>query len=175
MKEIINLENRKKIYDLLLKNPGLNLSKIAELLSMNVPLVDYHLNHMADNDLVIIVKEGGGSHKRYYIKGKTSYKDKKILGILRQETPLKIVIFLIKFPYSKHKDILNEFDLAASTLSYHINKLLKIGIIRYEESGPNKGYVINDKDEIINFLTRYRPSKVLNRFKETWDDDFSFL
>jgi len=75
-------------------------------------------------------------------------------------------------PNSKHKEILENFDLAASTLTYHINKLVKEGIINFYDSKKKKGYIIIDEKDVISFLVRYKPSKVLKRFKETWADDF---
>jgi predicted transcriptional regulator len=171
MLEELDLETRRKIYHLIKKHPGLNLSSIAELLGMNVPLVDYHTRCMAENELLVIVKEDG--FKRYYVKGIVGIKDKKFLGVLRQEIPLKIVLFLLDNPFSKHKEILKNFDLAGSTLTYHINKLVKQGIVYFNEATGERGYVITNKEEVIRFLIRYKPSKVLRRFKETWADDFT--
>lgn len=172
MKEIPELKNRKNIYRLIEKNPGINLSTIAEILKMSIPLVDYHTRQMAINGLITIEKDGGRGYKRYYITGKTGFKDKKFLRLLRQETPLKIVVYLLEHPYSKHKKILENFEISGSTLSYHINKLLKDGIVGFHEIGEKRGYYIIDKVEIINFLILYKPSKILKRFKETWADDF---
>ena len=54
MNKALDLETRKKIYHLIAKNPGLNLSKIAEMLQMNVPLVDYHTRYLKDDGLINI-------------------------------------------------------------------------------------------------------------------------
>ena len=170
MKKVLDIENRKKIYRVIEKNPGINLSSIAELLKMNVPLVDYHTLQLRDDQLITIDKTGG--FKRYYPVGKTGIKEKGILHVLRQEIPLKIVLFLIENPYSKHKEILVKFDIAGSTLTYHLNKLVKAGIIKYYEEGEIKGYVLADEKEVVKFLIKYKPSRVLKRFKETWADDF---
>jgi len=170
MKDKLDLENRKNIYRLIEKNPGINLSTLAEMLEISIPLADYHTLHMESGALITITKEGG--FKRYYVKGRTRVKDKIFLGLLRQETPLKIVLFLLENPYSKHKKILDRFDIAGSTLTYHINKLVKHGIVCFIESSEKRGYHIRDEKEVINFLIRYKPSKTLKRFKETWADDF---
>jgi len=170
MDEAGDLETRKRIYQLIVDHPGINLSTIAELLEMNVPLVDYHTHHLEENGLIIVEKEEG--FKRYYGKGEIAIEDKKLLRILRQEIPLKIVLFLLKNPNSKHKEILKHFDIAASTLTYHLNKLVKLGVIGLQQSGEEKGYAIINEAQVMNFLIRYKPSDVLRRFKETWADDF---
>jgi len=173
MNKALDLENRKKIYRFILEHPGVNLSRIAELLKMNVPLVDYHTLQLEDDGLISIVKEGG--FKRYFVSGKTGERDKRFLGVLRQETPLKIVLFLLDNPYSKHKEILKNFDIRGSSLTYHLNKLVKSGIVHHIKSSEKKGYVIPDEKGVYRFLIRYRPSTTLKRMKETWGDDFRIL
>jgi len=168
MSKVHDIENRKKIYNLIESNPGLNLSDISKILELKVQLVDYHTRYLETNELITAVKEEG--FKRYYISGQTGIKDKKMMGVLRQEIPLKIVLFLLEQPHSKHKEILENFDMAPSTLTYHINKLVKNEIIVFEDAQDKKGYTIINKKEIINFLTQYKPSKILKRFKETWTD-----
>ena len=172
MTKVLDLETRKAIYRLIAKHPGLNLTMIAEMLKMNVPLVDYHTRYLEDNELITIVKEGG--FKRYYIKGKTGVQDKRFLGVLRQEIPLALVMFLLKNPNSKHKDILAHFNLAASTLTYHLQKLIKNGVVNTVPRKGEQGYHLIDEKEVIRFLIQYKPSKVLKRFKDTWADDFNF-
>ncbi len=166
----LDLQTRKKIYHLIAKNPGLNLSSIAEMLCMSVPLVDYHTLFMVEQELIIVVKEEG--FKRYYVKGDIGTQDKKFLGILRQEIPLRIVQYLLEHPNSKHKEILDNFDIAGSTLTYHLNKLMKKGIVCFHNTKTKRGYSIANEIEVIRFLVLYKPSKVLKRFKETWADDF---
>ena len=171
MTEALDLETRQKIYQLIVTHPGLNLSSIADLLHMSVPLVDYHTRWMAESELILIAKEGG--FKRYYIKGNVGVKDKKYLNVLRQEIPLRIVQYLLEHPYAKHKEILENFDRAASTLTYHINKLIKIGVIHFNEAQNKRGYIVTNPNDVINFLVQYKPSKTLKRFKDTWTDDFT--
>jgi len=168
----LDLDSRKKIYELIANNPGVNLSTIAELLEMSIPLVDYHTKHMEDSGLISTIKEEGKGFKRYYLKGEMGTRDKKFLGVLRQETPLKIVLFLLEHPYSKHREILDHFELAGSTLSYHLKKLIRCDIVQYFEGSEQKGYLVKNEQEVIHFLIQYKPSKTLKRFKETWADDF---
>ena len=170
MTDALDLEIRRKIYRIIAKNPGVNLSNIAEMLNTSVQLVDYHTLFMFDKELIIAVREGG--FKRYYVKGNIGRLDKKLFGILRQESPLKIVLFLLEHPNSKHKEILDNFDFAGSTLTYHLNKLIERGIICFHDSKTKRGYSIINEKEVIRFLVVNRRSAFLKGFKETWADDF---
>ncbi len=168
MEEILELETRRKIHDLISKNPGLHLSKIAEILKMGTSLVDYHLIYLEKNEIVNFVKESG--YVRYYIKGKIGFEDKKILSILRQEIPLKIILYLLKTKILQHKEILQNLNIAPSTLSYHLKKLLKLNIIRVETYGGDKGYCVIDKKLIVSVLIQYKPYNLFESFNDIWID-----
>ena len=120
MNEILELEIQKKIYSLVLKNPGLNLSKIAEFIGISIQLADYHLHYLERNGLVDSIKQEG--YNRYYTKGDIGSRDKKYLSLFRQETLLKIVLFLLKNPYARHREIMDYLQISKSLLSYHLKK-----------------------------------------------------
>ena len=168
MNDVFELETRRKIYDIVEKNPGLHLSKIAELLNMRISLVEYHLIYLVKNQLFNANKESG--YLRFYVKGKIGIEDKKILSILRQAIPLQILIFLLKNDNSQHKAILENVNIAPSTLSYHLKKMLKLGIISVLSYGEEKGYFVNDRELIIRLLVKYKPYSVLEGFNDIWID-----
>ena len=168
MQDVLELETRRKIYDLINQNPGIHLSKISQILEMRTSLVEYHLLFLEKHEILKSDKETG--YKRYYIKGKIGVKDKKYLFILRQKTVLDIILFLLKKDVSPHKIILENVDVSASTLSYHLNKLLKKDIVELSRYGENKGYSIKNKEELISILIQYEPYKILDGFEDIWID-----
>jgi predicted transcriptional regulator len=168
MDEVLELEIRRKIYNLIAKNPGLHARKIAELISLSGQLTDYHLLYLERNKLITSVKEEG--YRRYYVEGKLGLRDRRRIAVLRQETPLKIVLFLLRNPNSQHKDILAYFDIAKSTISYHLQKLVKNEIIVVQGSGKDKRYHVINEKEIIALLIRYKPYSRIESFRELWAD-----
>ena len=168
MKDVLELETRRQIYDLITKNPGIHLSKVAKLLKMRTSLVDYHILFLEKHGLIISDKETG--FKRHYVKGKIGLEDKQYLFILRQKTVLKIILYLLKSDYSKHKDILDNVDVSASTLSYHLNKLVKNDIIELSRYGDNKGYKIKNREELVSVLVQYKPYSLIDGFNDVWAD-----
>jgi len=168
MKQASELEKQQQIYILVLKQPGLHINKIAQLLNIDRQLIIYHLRYLEKHGLITITKEKG--YTRCYIVGEIGIEDKKKLSLLRQEIPLKIVLFLLKHPYAKHKEILEKFDIAKSTLSYHLKKLVQQGIIDIQDIGTEKGYSIINEKETINFLIKYKPSRIALGLKDTWTD-----
>jgi len=168
MQDVLELETRKKIYDIIDRNPGIHLSKISQILKMRISLVEYHLNFLEKHELISVDKETG--YKRYFIKGKIGVEDKRYLFILRQKTVLEIILFLLKNDFSPHKTILENVKVSPSTLSYHLNKLLKKGIVELNRYGENKGYRIKNRDEILSILIRYKPYRILDGFEDIWSD-----
>ena len=160
------LKTRRKIYDCVAKNPGLHVSKISEILQMSVPLVDYHM-HQLENDKLIAIVKGGGYKRCYIADNKIGINEKKIISLLREKTPLKIVLFLLKHPNAKHNDICNHLNIASSLLPYHMKKLIDQGIIDIPPSG--KGFRIKNKKEIVRFLRRYHLRSITEKFTDTWD------
>ncbi len=169
MKEILELETRRKISIILKRNPGLHLSKIAEMLDVRISLLEYHLSHMEKHNVITSLKEVG--YKRYYlVDSNLGANEKRILAVLRRETPLKIVLLLLKNPKLTHKEILSNFTISPSTLSWHIKRLLKYQVLEIEVSGKEKRYkVTNDKD-VIKLLMRYKPFMFKESFNNIWSD-----
>ena len=168
MQDVLELETRRKIYDLINQNPGIHLSKISQMLKMRTSLVEYHLLFLEKHEIISHDKETG--YKRYYIKGQIGIKDKKYLFILRQKTVLEIILYLLKNDVSLHKVILENVKVSPSTLSYHLNKLIKNDIIELNRYGENKGYRLKNRDEIVSILIQYKPYKILDGFEDIWND-----
>jgi predicted transcriptional regulator len=169
MVQALDLENRKKIYLLIEANPGLNLSTIAEKLTINIPLADYHLHYLEETNLISSVKEGG--YKRYYIKGEIGEEDKKILSLLQQDYPLQIVTFLLEHPHSKPRDIKTKVLVSSALLSYYLRKLVKYKVIGESLSGEKKEFAVVNEELVVRLLIQYKPNILLQRFKDSWTKD----
>jgi len=118
--------------------------------------------------VIYSVKEAG--YIRYYVKGEIATKDKKILSLMRQEIPLKIVLLLLKHTNLQHKEILKEVGVAPSTLSYHLKKLVKREIIEVQSYGEEKGYSIKNRETITGLIVQYKPYNLFESFKDIWVD-----
>jgi len=164
-------ELRKQIFDLLLKNPGLNLSKIADELHMSAQLAEYHLLYLKRNNLILSVKEKGGYYRRFYVKdSEVGVKEKEVVSLLRQKHLLKIVILILKKSNIRHKKLSRKLDIHPSTLSHHLNRLSECGLIEAVTYGKEKGYRIKNKKEVINILRKYIFDVTAEGFRDIWED-----
>jgi len=164
-------DTRNIIIDLIDQNPGLHLAKIAKMLDMSSQLAEYHLINLEKSNLIIGLKGKNKYYKRYYIKeGDIGLEEKKILSLLRQEHLIKIVLLILKNPNIKHKQLLQNLDIVASTLSYHLKKLEEYEIIISKSYGKERGYEIKNKKEIFRLVRRYKLDQITDGFKDAWQD-----
>ncbi len=174
-REIQTQELRQKIYDLIAENPGLYLTKIAELLKMSKQLADYHLLYMERNGEIVAIKDSNEFYRRYYIRRHTvQNKDRLALEALQQELPFQIVLLLLNNTHLRHKEIYGYLNISPSKLSYYINKLKNARIVDVTSFGQEKGYRLRNRTDVLRILKKYKMHLgvylVLEKFKNMWND-----
>jgi predicted transcriptional regulator len=170
--QLLELETRQSIYDLIERVPGLHMREIQRRLNLEVALVDYHLYIMEKAEIVTSQKEGG--YKRFYVSPSESGLDsnkRRILGVLRQKIPLQVTLYLLKEKQATHTKISNDLEIKPSKLSFHLKKMRKLGILKKLQPGEGKGYVVEDEALVIRLLLRYKPPQdMMDEFADLWDD-----
>jgi predicted transcriptional regulator len=115
-KNILKLEKRKKIYDFIDKNPGLNIREISRKLNIPLTSLIYHLNYLKKLNLIIERQEG--KYKKIFISYKIGADDKKILGLLRNKNSSKILLYLFLYLSCSQIEISRELNIPH--LQFHI-------------------------------------------------------
>jgi len=131
-KDILDYEKRKKIYELILKNPGLHLRELSRILDIPMGSLRFHLNSLKKHDLITTKKIG--RFKRYYAIYMVSNKDKEILNLLRQEIPRRIIILLLTAgpgDIYKDKETQKKAYLKKSTFTFTYSKKELIELTKY--------------------------------------------
>ncbi|UCH72303.1 MAG: ArsR family transcriptional regulator [Thermoplasmatales archaeon] len=165
----LELKTRRTIYNHILKNPGLHEREIARQLKMSLSTLDYHLFYLKKKELIIARPDR--HYTQYYVAGNISTEDKKILAALRQRSLRRIVIFLLLQNSSFHREICNHLELAPSTTSFHLNKLVELGVIERNQMGRETEYSINRSEHVSDLIIRYKKSfldNAVNHFADTW-------
>ena len=168
-KEGLDLEIRRKIYTYIVKSPGLHERALARELDLPLSTLDYHLYYLKKRDLLHASSDG--RYTRYYPVGKIGVKDKKVLALLRQSVPRRIVLFLLLNPNSSHGEIGEHARVAPSTTSFHLKKLTELQIISREKIGMSSLYTISEPEYISDILISYKKSfldKAVDQFIGTW-------
>ncbi len=177
--ELLELETRRAIYNLVLSQPGLHLREIQRQLGMHVNLVEYHLHHLMTSELVVSVDQEG--YTRFFASqapgegsrvDRLTSQDKRVLGMMRQPMPLRIMVYLLATGTAQHKDVCDHLGCAPSTLTYHMKKLVRARIVVQRSAGEGKGYYLTDRRGVARLLMLYRPAPFdqVDAFTELWLD-----
>ena len=150
----LDLPLRKRIAEYVRRNPGVYFRQITRDLNLAVGQLDFHLNTLVKGE--VLVKESSGGNARYFVRDRFSKEEKRIIAVLRKEIPRGIVLYLIKNPGSTPSQILDNFRFTSATLSYHMKRLEKAGILQAEQVGRERHYQVIDPDAVQSLLILYR-------------------
>lgn len=165
----LELDTRKRIFEFVRKHPGSHMREIGRETDIPLGTLEYHLRYLERAGLFVTREDG--RFTRYFVEGEMGRQEKTILAVLRQEMPRRIAAFLLEHPGSSHKEILENFDVSASTLSFHLKKLLRDDVASQEKHGRENLYWINDADLVARVLIRHKESfldDVIDRFAHVW-------
>ncbi|MBN1540368.1 MAG: winged helix-turn-helix transcriptional regulator [Candidatus Thermoplasmatota archaeon] len=167
----LQLESRKKIFDLIGTTPGIHFREISRRLDIPMGVVEYHLNYMLKRDMIVARVEG--RYKRYYAEGKIGSREKTVLAFLRKDVPRTILMHLMLNPGARHRDLKSELGLSGSTLTFHLKKMIRKGVVVEMRDEGGSGYRVSDPDTVSRTLIIYKRSfmdDLVDSFTETWLD-----
>ncbi|MEA3201981.1 MAG: hypothetical protein QOE90_3409 [Thermoplasmata archaeon] len=166
----LQLDTRRRIYQHLQKFPGAHMREIGRELEIPMGTLEYHLHYLVKADLLTTRMDA--RYTRYFATGELSRREKDVLAVLRQKVPRQIAAFLLLNPAASHGQILTQFALSASTLSFHLKKLVTNGIVAQEKSGRENLYRVIEPELVARVLIQHRESffdDVVDRFAAVWE------
>jgi Mn-dependent DtxR family transcriptional regulator len=135
---LLYLETRQNIYNLISHNPGLHLRKISRKLHMPLSTLEYHIRFLIKHKLISFSKKG--RYQRFYTLEPSSYKYKKILDLLRKDTSRNVILLIMHNTVASRREISEELELHPNTVSNILKKLIDMEII--EQAPYEKGYCL---------------------------------
>lgn len=163
---------RQRVYDAVRRYPGIHLREIERQTGVSAPLTQYHLRKLVDEGFVELHEQGGYARHYPTAKGKSARvepEDLPLVGLLREEVPLHIVLLLLDKGPLTHAQLVEELGNAKSTVSYHLAKLADAGIVE-RESGKT-ALRLADRERMYRLLLAYRPTPgLLDAFADLWGD-----
>ena len=169
MDDPLELETRRRIYQYLQKFPGSHMREIGREVDIPMGTLEYHLHYLVKANLLTTRQDA--RYTRYFATGELSRREKDVLAVLRQKVPRQISAHLLLAPGSSHGVLLQKFQLSASTLSFHLKKLLNAGIVSVEKSGRENLNRVVEPDLVSRVLVQHKASfldDVIDRFAEVW-------
>ena len=125
-------ELQKTILEIIENNPGIHLSKIAELLDLKISTLEQHLSLLKQSGKIEVLDMGG--YRRYYLDFSRKKSRKKRTYAMR-----KIIYQTIeKNPGIRLAKIAEKINISMQLADYHLQQLGKIGKINpIQDDGSN--------------------------------------
>ncbi|TLZ54764.1 MAG: ArsR family transcriptional regulator [Methanobacteriota archaeon] len=158
--EVLAVRARRALYEFVRASPGYHLREIARATNLSITLADYHL------------------HKRFYPKyalgdagarPALTDRQKVTMGFLRQSVPLQAISFLMERESALHGEILMHVRISASTLTHHMKKLLRAGIVARD---PALRFRVADGKEVARLMVTYEIARTdqIDAFLRVWGE-----
>jgi len=150
MTEVLDLASRRRIFEFLEANPGVHLRLIGKVLGMSTGMLSYHLNYMEARG--ILQSEAEGHRKRYFSAAAFAEAQRRIIAILRQDVPGKIVVEILLHRERTFAQLQAAVGVSKSTLSYHLKKMLQREILLREKRDRESRFRLKEPDEVARIL-----------------------
>ena len=171
--EILENENRRKIFEVIEDSPGIHLRELQRVLNMPLTTLEYHLSYMARKK--IIYAELDTHYKRFYAKPLDA-EDKKVLSALRQKRMREIVLLVLSNGKAKYQFMADYLKIPHSTLSFYLKYLVDNGILVKDKVGYETIYTVKDEDKVAKVLVAYKASaldKLIDKTLSTWLETYT--
>ena len=147
---------RDLIFEYVETHPGTHLREIGRALGLGMGDLQYNLYILEKQGKVSTARRG--LYKFVFPSGVFGEKQSAILSALAIESQREILIHLIKNPALSQNQIARLIGLTPATISWHMKRLLELGIVERVRNGKTVSYrVLGDKEEIEKFVRSYHP------------------
>jgi len=134
--QILDHETRGMIRGYVLANPGSHFNAIKDSLDLNNGTLAYHLNVLEKEGIIRSVKDG--KFRRFFPS------EMKIPnnGELPTKVQRLILEIVLETPAISQKEISRILGLSQSTVSYHLDRLKELSLVRAERQGMQLCYYV---------------------------------
>lgn len=154
--DILSVASRRRIYECVVDNPGAHLRDITRRCTMPLGTALYHLDCLDASG--IIVSRRDGRYKRYFAAHAMGRREKEVLSALRHDVPRRIVTVLLATGSQSQRTLCDAIGVSRSTLSFHVNNLVRQGIVRRIDGWPEHRYLVDEPDLTRELLLKFRES-----------------
>jgi predicted transcriptional regulator len=169
---VLELDVRRRVYETLLMSPGLHFREIQRRMGMAYGALQYHLEYLVRHGL--IVQESGSEYSRFFPSEFKSIREREIMSLLRQESIRGILLNVLAHPGARNKDLADALGLSASTISWHLGRLVLAGALAMERAGGDASFKVVEPEVVTRLLVTYKSSfldRIVDRFVEVWENE----
>ena len=141
-KNVFKNKNRKEIFALIEKKPGIHFSGILKELNITKSMAKYHLDILASFGIIKLFSENGHSG---YFKNNDSFTISEMkFSLIRKNPKDKLILdLLISNPGITRRELANETDLSGPSITWHMKRLQDLGYVKIVKEGRKTRYFLN--------------------------------
>ena len=148
LEDVLENENRNKIIDLILKEPGIHFNELLRKIEIAAGNLVWHLDILETYKVVGKKRIGNFiAYFPYYQKNPISNLD---LKLSKSKLTLGILEMIEKEPGLWNSIITKHFKVDHKTIQYHINKLKDLNLIHFRSEGRKKKIYPNLESDYFN-------------------------
>jgi predicted transcriptional regulator len=169
--DVVEVEDSKRvqILEFVKAHPGTHLRRIKRELNMGMGALQYHLYRLEKDHS--IVGHRRGLYKRFYPRLTFAAEEEEILSVLHQETERDLLLYLLRTPDATPKELSEFARISASSISWHMKRLVNSGLIGARRQGGFVYYMVKgDPARILALVKNYHPG-----IWERWADRLADL
>ena len=146
--------------------PGIRYRELLRITGISNGVLSYHLN-LLDNSGKIRVNRVNNRVTRYFSYDVSPH-ETYVIGLLRQETSRKIIMYVLEKGTCGFNDIIIHTKKVPSTISWHLARLKAANIVKVRKQYEFNYYEIGmDRLILENLLSKYKSSfteKIVNDY-----------
>jgi predicted transcriptional regulator len=144
-------------------NPGCHLRKVKEMIGISQGTVQYHTDRL--EKMGKITSTRSGLYKHYFPVGVFEDNEKEILQILSQETARRILMLIVEEQAPTQTDIVNSIGISASSVNWHIKRLIEVRLVNEIKEGKYRRYRLEDRRVSSKYIT----ALMRNYYPAVWE------
>lgn len=157
-----------RVYSYIWSNPGAYFREILYSLAIGNGSLQYTLATLEQEGKITVTRIG--TFKHFYPNEKFEEGDRNILGILSQESPRKILIFLAGHPGSSQSEVAKHIGYSSPTARWYLLRLEAIGLVWSRRDRTKVRYYANSSlPEIVALMKKYKP-RIWNKLADNVAD-----
>lgn len=143
--EVLAHPVRKRIYDHIVKNPGITFRMLLSIFDLNEGTLNYHLDYLRKKELIEIRKR---KHERIYLPSNMGDPSKRDLA----DDQRRILRIIKDRDECDSESIRKGTGLGKKEAARALNLLSKKGLIKSRREGGNRIYCCVSEDELYRVL-----------------------
>lgn len=144
---------RRRIFNYIRHVPGSYLRQMQRELGIPLATLEYHLYRMERQGTV--VTRNLARFKAYFTCTSLDRRDRDYLYFLRQRMPRRIAREVLRSPDLTFSELSRRFAVSASTVSFHLSKLVRVGMVDVAVLGRERSYRLAEPDRVRQLLEQY--------------------